>query len=272
MRFQKSTPRIIECGSVGITKASMTWIRSRSWNGKDTVPNTWHFCPLATVQWSSVEGFKVQTSSRRCQPGPPITVLVAPLSKRQRSSIQRYQWTNRSLVTSGMRQDVVQHHGVPIRLKCCDHVRICPDPFGNWPTIAGSWRSFLEGNCDEMPRWHSRGHTGSRRSSVVGYTYGTYVPATCSSNKAVDLIHRPETSIYSQGRNVWWTVQCRTSMLCRYLVPGTTNLFSINMDNGHVNNGFGLMECHCKPMCLRLGLPYIRLEYLVNTNRNCLYS
>nr|CAI5862895.1 unnamed protein product [Callosobruchus analis] len=27
--------------------------------------------------------------------------------------------------------------------------------------------------------------------------------------------------------------------------PGTTNLFSINMDNGHVNNGFGLMECHC---------------------------
>nr|CAI5852594.1 unnamed protein product [Callosobruchus analis] len=22
------------------------------------------------------------------------------------------------------------------------------------------------------------------------------------------------------------------------------------MDNGHVNNGFGLMECHCKSMCL----------------------
>ncbi|VEN48094.1 unnamed protein product [Callosobruchus maculatus] len=31
---------------------------------------------------------------------------------------------------------------------------------------------------------------------------------------------------------------------CLQQVPGTTNLFSINMDNGHVNNGFGLMECH----------------------------
>nr|CAI5852101.1 unnamed protein product [Callosobruchus analis] len=26
------------------------------------------------------------------------------------------------------------------------------------------------------------------------------------------------------------------------------------------------------PLCLRLGLPYRRLEYLLNTNRNCLYS
>nr|CAI5842996.1 unnamed protein product [Callosobruchus analis] len=150
-----------------------------------------------------------------------------------------------------MRQDVVQHHGVPIRLKCCDHVRICPDPFGNWPTIAGSWRSFLEGNSDKMPRWHSRGHTGSRRSSVVGYTYGTYVPATCSSNKAVDLIHRPETQHLQprEKRLVDGSVSnvdvVPVPGRCQQQVPGTTNLFSINMDNGHVNNGFGLMESHC---------------------------
>ncbi|VEN34488.1 unnamed protein product [Callosobruchus maculatus] len=31
---------------------------------------------------------------------------------------------------------------------------------------------------------------------------------------------------------------------CQQQVPGTTNLFSINMDNGYVNNGFELMECH----------------------------
>nr|CAI5859504.1 unnamed protein product [Callosobruchus analis] len=80
----------------------------------------------------------------------------------------------------------------------------------------------------------------------------------------------PNTVYYmlDQSRNE----HCYTPIICQQQVPGTTNLFSINMDKGHVNNGFGLMECHCKSMCLRLGLPYRRLEYLVNTNRNCLYS
>nr|CAI5836152.1 unnamed protein product [Callosobruchus analis] len=51
-------------------------------------------------------------------------------------------------------------------------------------------------------------------------------------------------NILDRGGPTSLTVPVLT-LLRTILVPGTTNLFSINMDNGHVNNGFGLMECHC---------------------------